>query len=69
MPGRFGGNADGAQAEFAADADHQGADRRMQVHVLMGVGVVERQAGGGEGLELGADFGGELAADGGARKK
>ncbi len=56
-------HADAWQAELGALGDHQPADGRMQVHVLVRVGVVERQAGRGEGRELGADLGRELPAD------
>jgi hypothetical protein len=38
----------------------------VEVHVLVGVGMGEAEAGGGEGGELGLDLGGELAADAGA---
>ena len=69
-PWRLGGDADGAQAVAAADIDRQAADRGMQVHVFVGVGVIECQAGGGEGGELGLDFQSELAAyaEGGRKK-
>ncbi len=38
-------------------------DARMKVHVLMGVDVVERQAGCAEGFELRPDLGRELTAN------
>ena len=60
--GGFGGNADRAQSVVAADVDEHASDGGMKVHVLVGVGMVERQAGRGEGLELGADFRGEFAS-------
>ena len=60
---RLGRNAHARQAELAADVEHQPADRRMQMHVLVRIRVAERQAGGGEGGELRADLRGELAAD------
>ncbi len=37
-------------------------DGGMQMEMLVGVDVIQRQAGGGEGGELGVDLGGELAA-------
>ena len=38
------------------------------MHVLVGVGVIQLQAGGGEGGVLGADLRGELAPHGGAEE-
>ena len=61
--GRFGRNPHCPQAELAADVDHQPSYGRMQVHVLVRVGMVEREPGGGESGELGADFGGKLPAN------
>ena len=43
--GRFGGDADAAQPVLRAGTQQHRPDRRMQVHVLVGVGVVQRQAG------------------------
>ncbi len=56
----------GAQAEVAADVDDHLADDGVELHVFVRVGVVQRQAGFAKGLELGANFGGELAAGAGA---
>ena len=61
--GRFGRNTNCPQSERPADVDHQPTYRRMQVHVLVRIGMVERQPGGGERRELCADFRGELPAD------
>ncbi len=57
---RLGGNTDGAQSEFPPDFDHQLSDDRVQMHVLVSVGVIEAQAGGGEGGKLGTNFGCKL---------
>jgi hypothetical protein len=61
--GRFGGDAQRPQSEIAADVDHQAAYRRMQLHMLVGVGMVKRQAGRREGGELGVDFSRKLTAN------
>ena len=45
-----------------ADPQHQAPDRRMQVHVLVRVGMVQRQAGSGKRRELGTNFRRKLAA-------
>ena len=60
---RFGRNAHARETELATDVEHQPADRRMQVHVLVCVRVGEGQAGGSEGGELGAYLGSELTVD------
>jgi len=44
----------------AADLDDQVRDRRMQMEVLVGVDVVEGQAGRGEGFELRLDLARQL---------
>lgn len=62
-PQGLGGNAHRAQAEVAADVDHQPPHRWVQVHVLVRIGMVERQAGGSERSELRAYFRGELPAN------
>ena len=59
--GRLTGQADRAHPIGAADLDDQPCDRRMQVHVLVRVDMVEREAGRPERLELGADLGGKQA--------
>ena len=46
----------------AADPQHHPGDQRMDMEVLVGVHVIERQAGCAESLELRGDLGGELAA-------
>ncbi len=56
------GDAKGAQAVAPASFDQQAADHGVEVHVLVGVGVIEAEAGGGKSGELGLDLGGELAA-------
>jgi len=66
--GGFGGDADAGQAEGFAGFDHQARDGGVEVHVFVGVGVVELQAGGGVGGELGVDFGAKLAAGGGGEE-
>ncbi len=45
-----------------ADGGDQAPDHRMQMEMLVRVAMIEREARGAEGLELGGDFGGELAA-------
>ena len=61
--GRFGGDAQRGQAVAAAFLDQHAADCGVEVHVLVRVGVVQAQAGGGEGCVLGGDLGPQLAAD------
>ena len=55
----------GTRAPFTpcacADLHHQRRDGGMQMEMLVGVDVIERQAGGGEGRELGLDLGRQLA--------
>ena len=60
---RLRGNPHRPHAVVAADCDHQRGDARMQMQVLVGVDMIERQAGRAEGLELGADFCRQLAAN------
>ena len=60
---RLGRHTHPRQPELPADLQHQPPDGRMQMHMLVRIGVVQRQPGGGEGGELRADLGGELAAD------
>ena len=43
------------------DLQHQASDGGVQVEMLVGVHMVQRQSGGGEGRELGLDLRGELA--------
>ena len=62
---RFDRCAAGGHTVAAADPQHQTGDGGMQVIVLVGVHMVQRQAGAGEGFELGLDLGGQLAADAG----
>jgi hypothetical protein len=50
-----------AQAKLTADGKHQGQHGRVQVEVLVGVHVIERQTARGKGLELRTDFIGQLA--------
>ncbi len=52
-------------AEALADLQDQAGDGGVQVEVLVRIDVVQRQARGGEGLELGGDLGLELTAGGG----
>ena len=59
---RLGGEADGTHPVGPANLDDQPRDGRMQMHVLVRVDMVERQAGRPERLELPADLGGEQAA-------
>jgi len=47
----------------AADLDDQPADNRMEMHVLVGVHVIERQIGCAESFELRPDLANELTAD------
>ena len=56
------------KTEFPADLQHQPPHRRMQMHMLVRIRVVQRQPGGGEGGELRADLGGELTATRGRPK-
>ena len=58
----FAWNPHGAQAELAADSYQQSEDGRMNVHVRLRVGMIERQARLRETLELRADLRGELRA-------
>ena len=51
-----------AQTERRTDRQHQASDRRVQVHVLVRVGMVERQAGVGKRRELSTDFRRKLPA-------
>ncbi len=50
----------GADADAPTDPDDLGRDRRVQVKMLVGVDVVEGQAGGRKGRELCFDLGGKL---------
>ncbi len=59
---RFGRYTHCAQAELPPNPDCQTTDCGMQMHVLVGVQMVQPKAGGREGGELRTDFGRELAA-------
>jgi hypothetical protein len=61
----LGRQANRPQSVIAADFDDEAGDGRVQMHVLVRVDVVEGEAGGAEGLELGADLLGELAPNSG----
>ena len=52
--------AHGTAARIRGRSQHQRHDRRMQVHVVVRIDVVEREAGGAERLELRPDLGREL---------
>jgi len=60
---RLGRYADRGQAKVAADVQHQSADGRVQVHVLVRIRMVERETGCGERSELCADLSGKLPPD------
>ncbi len=62
-PDRFRWHPHRLDAEVAADLDDQSGDRRVEVHVLVRVDMVEREAGRAKGRELRANFGRQLAAD------
>lgn len=47
-------------AEFSSDRDDQGGDGWMNMHVLMGIDMIEVESRRFERRELRADFGGEL---------
>ena len=68
IAGRLGRDPQRRQAELAPDLDQEPADRRMQMHVLVRVGVVEPQPGGREGLVLRPDLGRQPAAHAGAEE-
>lgn len=51
---------DRAQPEVTPDAEDELHHRRMQLHMVVGVHMIERQAGRAKTLELGANLGGEL---------
>ncbi len=55
------GTRTASHAVAPADPDHQAGDGRVQMEVLVGIDVVERQAGAREGVELRLDLGRELA--------
>src|SRR6266851_1220931 len=52
----------GGDAVLGGKAQKVALDHRMDVKVMVPVDVVEREAGGAEGIELRAHLGGELAA-------
>ena len=60
-------NADCAKAEFPADIDQHPPDGGVQMHVLVGIGMIQRQAGVGESLELRTNFRRQLPADTGTK--
>ena len=51
-----------ARPMLARASDDLTRDGGMQVEMLVGIDVIEPEAGGGEGGELSVDLGGELAA-------
>ena len=57
---RLRGDAHGPKPMREPGLDQHAADRRVQVHVLVRVGVIERQARGGEGAVLRRDLGRDL---------
>ena len=59
----LGGHTNGHHAVVAADLDDQPADNRMEMHVLVGVDVIERQTGCAEYFELRPDLANELTTD------
>ncbi len=62
---RLAGHPDRAHPIAPADAQHRARDQRVDVEMLVGVDVIEGQAGRPVGLELRFDLGGELAPRGG----
>ena len=60
---RFGGNADAGQTEIASFLQHHRADSWVQMHVLVGIGMIQCQSGRGKSGELCGDFSSQLAAD------
>ncbi len=68
-PGRLGGDADGAHAVAAPDADHRARHGGVEVEVLVRVDVVERQARGRVGGELRLHLAGELAPHAGRKEQ
>jgi len=52
----FEGHPHGRHAKIAPDFDYHPCDRRMHMHVLVGVHVVEKQAGRAKCLELRANL-------------
>lgn len=61
--------ANGPHAEFSADLDDHPGNRRMEVHVLMGVDVIERETGRAKGRELRPDLARQGAANRGQKKE
>jgi hypothetical protein len=49
-------NAQRPHAELASNLDHQPGDRRMEVDVVVGVDVIERETGRGKSRELRPDL-------------
>lgn len=62
-------NAHGPQSIFFADIQEQSEYRRMQVHVIMRIDVIERESRYAKRLELGADLGGKLFPGAGHEEK
>jgi hypothetical protein len=60
---RFRGHPHGGDAKIAPNFDYRPRHSRVNVHVLVGIHMVERQAGGAKCLELGADLHRELTAN------
>ena len=61
--GRLGWNTHAVEAELPADFEHQPPHRRMQMHMLVRISVMQHEPGRSERGELRADLGGELAAN------
>jgi hypothetical protein len=66
---RFEGHPHGGHAKIATNFDYRPRDRRMNMHVLVSVHMVEPQAGRMKRLELRADLHRELTANPGQSKK
>jgi hypothetical protein len=60
---RFERHPDGRHPIIAPDFDYHSRDRRMKMHVLVGVHMVEKQAGGAKCPELCVDLRRELTAN------
>jgi len=59
---RLRGDAHGSHTVVAADLDDQGGDCRVQLHVLVGIHMIERQTSRPERVELSPDLFPELLA-------
>ena len=60
---RFRGHPHGGHAKIAPNFDYRPRDRRMNMHVLVGIHMVEWQPGRAKCLELRADLRCELTAN------